>query len=170
MQDEQVEIKNEKEISEKEESINDRRFKDRFQMLGKGLRKRLPQFTIVSLIGWGINTLAVFLSEVILYALWPHLSEIFIIIKDENLFSYSIIGFIALLVGIAAATMSNFLLNKFWTFSGAKHENIFLQFLKYAVVGGSGAILKLFLTSGFNLLFIKVIPQEKYSLPRSSEK
>ncbi|MFW9923165.1 MAG: glycosyltransferase [Candidatus Thorarchaeota archaeon] len=137
---------------------------ERFRKLGKGMKKRLPQFTIVSLIGFGINVLAVFLTEVIMNKFWPALGEKYLVIGGENLFSYSIIGFIALTMGIGAATLSNFLFNKFWTFRKAKHENFFLQFLKYGIVGGSGAILKYFLTSGLNILFGMIIAQEKYSL------
>ncbi|MBD3192005.1 MAG: glycosyltransferase [Candidatus Heimdallarchaeota archaeon] len=151
-------------VQEEDQEQKKLTIKERFKKLGTGLRRRLPQFTIVSLVGFGINTLAVFLTEVIMRQIWPSLGEFYITIGGRNLFSYSIIGFIALTMGIGAATASNFLLNKFWTFKEAKEEHFVLQFLKYAVVGGSGAILKYFLTSGLNYLFSMVIAQEKYSL------
>jgi len=138
--------------------------KERFHRVRIGLKNRLFQFTIVSLVGLGINTLTVYLTEVIMYKYWPHLSEVFIPIGNSTLFNYSIIGFVSLIMGIAFATTSNFLLNKFWTFRKAKSENFFLQFLKYALVGGSGAILKLFLTSGLIKLFLLFIPLEKNAL------
>ncbi len=155
------ELENSFDESEEQEKLS---FKERSGNFSQRFKKRLPQFTIVSLIGFGINTLAVFLTEIIMNNYWPHLAERNITIGGTNLFSYSIIGFIALTLGIGAATTSNFLLNKFWTFKEAKHENFFLQFLKYGLVGGSGAILKYFLTSGLNSLFSLIIFQEKYSL------
>ncbi|MBN1329083.1 MAG: glycosyltransferase [Candidatus Heimdallarchaeota archaeon] len=141
-----------------------KKLKERFHRVKIGLKNRLFQFTIVSLVGLGINTLMVYLTELIMYKYWPHLSEVFIPIGNSNLFNYSIIGFVALIMGIAFATTSNFLFNKFWTFRKAKSENFFLQFLKYALVGGSGAVLKLFLTSGLIRLFLLFIPLEKYAL------
>ncbi len=147
--------------SEEQEKLS---FKERSKSFGQRMKRRLPQFTIVSLIGFGINTLAVYLTEIIINKYWPSLADQYITIGNVNLFSYSIIGFIALTLGIGAATTSNFLLNKFWTFKEAKSENFFLQFLKYGLVGGSGAILKYFLTSGLNGLFSLVIVQEKHSL------
>ncbi|MCK5158899.1 MAG: hypothetical protein KAR08_07070, partial [Candidatus Heimdallarchaeota archaeon] len=63
MPDEQIELKNEKEIKEKIPKIS---VKDRFKRLGAGFKQRLLKFTIVSLIGLGINLAALALTEFVI--------------------------------------------------------------------------------------------------------
>ncbi len=98
-------LENSSKKSEEQEKLG---FKERSKSFGQRFKKRLPRFTIVSLIGFGINTLAVFLTEIIMNKYWPHMANRSISIGEIDLFSYSIIGFIALTLGIGAATTSNF--------------------------------------------------------------
>lgn len=139
------------EVSEgKQES----KIKTRFKRLGEGFRTRLLKFTIVSLIGLGVNLGALALTELIIGAITTVLDKEYII----WIFEFTPKGLIAIACGIAAATTSNYLLNKFWTFGEAKSEKIATQFLKYAIVGASGAIIKYLLTTALTKQFHKVIP------------
>ena len=63
MQDEEAELKKEKEIKEKPSRTS---VKARFKRLGAGFKYRLFKFTIVSLIGLGINLAALALTEFVI--------------------------------------------------------------------------------------------------------
>ncbi len=151
MQDDQSQLKNEKEIKEKTPKTS---IKDRFKRLGKGFKYRLLKFTIVSLIGLGINLAALALTEFIIGSITTVLD----IEYTYWIFKFTIKGLIAIAMGIAAATTSNYILNKLWTFSGARDERAGTQFIKYAIVGASGAVLKYLLTTTFTKQFHKVVP------------
>jgi dolichol-phosphate mannosyltransferase len=134
--------------------------KKRLAQLKTGLKKRLIKFAIVSLIGLGFNLLAVYLSELIIDYYIPILTiRQYVIAVWIFVFTFKIRDIIAIAMGIAAATTSNYIFNRFWTFTGAKAEQTFLQFLKYAIVGGSGAVLKYLLTFGFNTVFLRLLPE-----------
>ncbi|MHA1213183.1 MAG: GtrA family protein, partial [Candidatus Heimdallarchaeota archaeon] len=148
MKDDQIQAEG---IEEEKQRTN---IGDRFKRLGSGLKKRLFKFTIVSLIGLGINLGALALTEFIIGEITTVLDTIY----EIWIFKFTIKGLIAIAFGIAAATTSNYILNKIWTFSGAKAESVKLQFLKYAIVGGSGAVLKYLLTTAFTNPFSNVIP------------
>jgi dolichol-phosphate mannosyltransferase len=134
--------------------------KERFKRLGEGFRQRLLKFTIVSLIGLGINLAALNLAEFILYRFNSPVMEAS---REIWIFSFTYIDLIAIACGIAAATLSNYILNKFWTFGEAKAERVATQFLKYAIVGFSGAILKYLFTTLFKTQFLKVIPEDRWA-------
>ncbi|MBK5112859.1 MAG: glycosyltransferase [Candidatus Heimdallarchaeota archaeon] len=158
MQDKQAALKDEKETKEETPKTN---IKDRFKRLGIGFRRRLLKFSIVSLIGLGINLAFLNLAEFILYKFNSSVIE-----APHNLwgiFSFTYIDLMAIAVGIAAATLSNYILNKVWTFGEAKAEKVVTQFLKYAIVGASGAILKYVLTTGFKTLFLMAIPSDRWA-------
>ena len=139
MQDEQAQLENEKKIKEKTPKTN---VKDRFKRLGVGFKRRLLKFIIVSLIGLGINLGALALTEFIIGKITTVLDFVY----TYWIFEFTIKGLIAIAMGIAAATTSNYILNKLWTFSGSKDERVGTQFIKYALVGASGAVLKYLLT------------------------
>jgi dolichol-phosphate mannosyltransferase len=154
LQDEPVKLEQETKEQKTKTSV-----KDRFKRLGVGFKRRLLKFTIVSLIGLGINQLAVYLTKLTMNALsnpYP------IITNNYEVWLWTIsIGFaVSITIGIAAATTSNFILNKFWTFGKAQAENVGKQFLKYAIVGGSGAVLKFLFAFGFNTLFLRVMAKD----------
>jgi dolichol-phosphate mannosyltransferase len=134
--------------------------KDRFKRLGVGFRQRLLKFSIVSLIGLGINLAALNLAEFILYKFNSPVMEAG---RQIWFFSFTYIDLIAIAVGIAAATLSNYILNKLWTFGDARSESVTTQFLKYAIVGASGAVLKYLLTTAFKTLFLRVIPEDRWA-------
>lgn len=143
-----------------ESNEKDKKARSRFERLKTGFRQRLLKFTIVSLIGLGVNLAALNLAELILYAF----NSTFL----ENpyriwIFSFTFIDLISIAMGIAAATLSNYLLNKFWTFGKAKAESVTTQFLKYATVGASGAVLKYLLTTAFKTAFLLVIPSDRWA-------
>jgi len=137
-------------LEEKQES----KIKTRFKRLGEGFRTRLLKFTIVSLIGLGVNLGALALTELIIGSITSVLDKEYIF----WIFEFTPKGLIAIACGIAAATISNYLLNKFWTFGEAKTEKIATQFLKYAIVGASGAVIKYLLTTALTKQFHKIIP------------
>jgi len=143
------------------EEEQERNEKGRFQRLKIGFRERLLKFSIVSLIGLGINLAFLNLAEFILYKFDSPTME-----AGHNLwsiFSFTYIDLIAIACGIAAATISNYVLNKFWTFGEAKSEKVVTQFLKYAIVGGSGAVLKYGLTTAFKTAFLLVIESDRWA-------
>ncbi len=128
--------------------------KERFRRLGKGFKYRLIKFTVVSLIGLCVNLAALAFTEYIIGKITTSLDTIYLYWG----FKFTIKGLIAIAMGIAAATTSNYILNKIWTFSGAKEERVSTQFIKYAIVGASGAILKYVLTTAFTNQFHKIVP------------
>lgn len=128
--------------------------KNRFKRLGTGFKQRLFKFTMVSLIGLGVNLGALALTEYIIGKITSVLDTEYVL----WIFKFTPKGLIAIAMGIAAATTSNYILNKLWTFSGAREEKIQTQFLKYAIVGFSGAILKYILTTALTKQFHKIIP------------
>jgi len=151
MQDDQSQLKNDANIKDEGPKTS---IKDRFKRLGAGFKYRLFKFTIVSLIGLGVNLAALALTEFVI-------GKITTVLDTEYvywIFEFTIKGLIAIAMGIAAATTSNFILNKFWTFSGARDERAGTQFIKYAIVGASGAVLKYVLTATFTKQFHKVVP------------
>jgi len=158
MQDEQSQLTND---SVTKDEVPKTSIKDRFKRLGVGFKNRLLKFSIVSLIGLGINLAFLNLAEFILYKFNSPVIEV-----PHNLwgiFSFTYIDLMAIAVGIAAATLSNYVLNKVWTFGEAKSEKVVTQFLKYALVGASGAILKYILTTGFKTLFLMVISSDRWA-------
>ncbi|NHJ84610.1 MAG: glycosyltransferase [Asgard group archaeon] len=136
------------------------RMKYRFQRLRTGLRKRLLIFAIVSVIGLCVNLAALNLTEFILYKFNSPALEYGYQIW---IFSFTIIDLISIAMGIAAATISNYILNKIWTFSEAKSERVSTQFLKYAIVGASGAVLKYLFTTALKTQFLKVIIEDRWA-------
>ena len=143
-----------------EDKIEEKKSWNGFSRLKTGFRERLLKFSIVSLIGLGVNLAALNLAEFILYRFHSIVLETPRVIW---IFSFTIIDLISIAIGIAAATISNYLLNKFWTFGQAKAENVTTQFLKYAIVGASGAVLKYLLTTAFKTLFLNVIPEDRWA-------
>ncbi|MHA1186594.1 MAG: GtrA family protein [Candidatus Heimdallarchaeota archaeon] len=103
-------------LEEKQES----KIKTRFKRLGEGFRTRLLKFTIVSLIGLGVNLGALALSELIIGKITTVLDTEYVL----WIFEFTPKGLIAIACGIAAATTSNYLLNRFWTFGDAKSEKV----------------------------------------------
>ncbi|MGC9780211.1 MAG: glycosyltransferase [Candidatus Heimdallarchaeota archaeon] len=132
----------------------------RFGRLREGFRKRLLKFSIVSLIGLGVNLAALNLTEFIMYRFDSSVLEYN---HQIWIFSFTIIDLVAIAMGIGAATISNYLLNRYWTFGKAKTERVTTQFLKYAIVGGSGAILKYLLTTAFKTAFLLVIHSDRWA-------
>ena len=131
----------------------------RFSRLKVGFRKRMVKFAVVSLIGLGVNLGALNLAEFILYKIAPGWGTGYQI----WIFSFTIIDLISIAMGIGAATISNYLLNKIWTFGGAQDERVSTQFLKYALVGASGAVLKYALTTAIKTLFLIPIPDDRWA-------
>ena len=134
--------------------------KERFKRLGVGFKKRLLKFSIVSLIGLCINLAALNFAEFILYHIHSSILEAG---HKIWIFSFTYIDLISIATGIAAATLSNYILNKIWTFEKAKVERVITQFLKYAVVGASGAVLKYLLTTALKTAFLHVIPSDRWA-------
>ena len=146
-------------IEEEKEGEHPSKLKKRFSRLKIGLKQRLLKFAIVSLIGLGVNLGALNLAEYILYKIAPGWG----IGYQVWIFSFTIIDLISIAMGIGAATISNYVLNKFWTFGEAKTERVATQFLKYALVGASGAVLKYALTTAFKTLFLIPIPDDRWA-------
>lgn len=134
--------------------------KERFKRLGVGFKERLLKFSIVSLIGLGINLAALNLAEFILYRFNSPVMEAS---REIWRFSFTYIDLIAIACGIGAATLSNYILNKFWTFGEAKAERVSTQFIKYATVGASGAVLKYLFTTLLKTPFLNVIPEDRWA-------
>ncbi|MEA2070436.1 MAG: GtrA family protein [Asgard group archaeon] len=128
-------------------------FQEYLNRLKTGFKKRFIKFIIVSLIGLGVNLLAVFLTELLIDNYIPILA---VNLYEFFIWTFKIRDLIAIAMGIASATTSNYLLNKFWTFQEAQAEKTITQFLKYAIVGGSGAVLKYVLTFAFNTGFLQI--------------
>jgi len=132
----------------------------RFKRLGVGFKKRLLKFSIVSLIGLCINLAALNFVEFLLYQFHSSILEAG---HKIWIFSFTYIDLISIASGIAAATLSNYILNKIWTFEKAKVERVITQFLKYAIVGTSGAVLKYLLTTALKTAFLRVIPSDRWA-------
>jgi dolichol-phosphate mannosyltransferase len=157
MDDQQLEKEQDKSIPKNSEQKDTHLFLDRLRV---GFKKRLVKFAIVSLIGLGLNLLTVYLVELLIDSVSPSLGEEY----SWWIFTFSIKHLIAITLGIGLATISNFLLNKFWTFEAAEAENPVLQFLKYAIVGGSGAIVNYGVTFGFNTLFSRAFNNDEAAI------
>ncbi|NHJ47380.1 MAG: glycosyltransferase [Asgard group archaeon] len=154
-------MKDEKPLELQESESERTRAKDRFKRLREGFKQRLLKFSIVSLIGLGINLAALNLAEFILYKFNSPVMEASHTLW--NFFSFTYIDLIAIACGIAAATLSNYILNKLWTFGGARTEKIATQFIKYAIVGASGAVLKYLITTALKTPFLTVIPSDRWA-------
>ena len=83
-------------------------------------RERFIKFAIVGTIGFGVDFLAFNLFR----------SGIGFSAEVSNVFSF------------AAAVISNFLLNRFWTFPDSRSKPLFGQLAQYAVVNVAGLIIR----------------------------
>ncbi|MHA1200574.1 MAG: GtrA family protein [Candidatus Heimdallarchaeaceae archaeon] len=121
----------------------------------KDRRLRMLKFTIVSSVGLGINYLILFLMLLLLdhYIVEDDLFKIWFLTISKVL--------VAQAVAIAIVMVYNYIINKIWTFRKQEKEiefNTVYQFIKFAVVGASGALINL----GLVYLFHDTIGWNEY--------
>ncbi len=112
---------------------------------------RLGKFYVVSIIGWILNILVVFIC----------LTFLDLLVEHDLLFQIGFIRIkkiiIAQIIAIGVITVYNFTLNKYWTFKTKEKGllfNIKKQFVRYIIVGLSGVIVNLTLTYFFGVVLL----------------
>jgi len=116
---------------------------------------RLLKFAVVSSVGLGIDYLIVYLMLLLL----DHY------IEQDILFSIWFLDIskvlIAQAIAIVIVMVYNYIINKLWTFRKQEKEtefNTVTQFIKFAIVGGSGTVINL----GLVYLFYDLIGWNEY--------
>ncbi|MHA1828210.1 MAG: GtrA family protein [Candidatus Heimdallarchaeaceae archaeon] len=101
---------------------------------------RFLKFTTVSLVGWGLTELVVFLGLLLFDSLYQE--DILFTIWIFNVHKIHIITLIAIIL----VMFYNYIINKIWTFRKQEKEaefNTLRQFVRFAIVGASGTIINL---------------------------
>jgi putative flippase GtrA len=136
-------------VNEEKEENAEVRQEDKTSFIDRARQIRLVKFAIVSSGGFGLTELFVFLSLLVfdLYFL-----------REEILFRFWVFdvftSHFALLVAIVIVMVYNYTINKIWTFRKQEQQAEFrvsVQFIKFAIVGASGALVNYGL---FHLFFV----------------
>ncbi|MCG3222401.1 MAG: GtrA family protein [Candidatus Heimdallarchaeota archaeon] len=138
-------------VNEDKEKQAEVRQEDKTSFIDRARQIRLVKFAIVSTGGFGLTELFVFLSLLVFDLYFS---------REEILFRFWVFdvytGHFALLVAIIIVMVYNYAINKIWTFR--KQEQIAdfrisLQFVRFAIVGASGALVNYGL---FHLFFVVI--------------